>query len=92
MFEQFNLLRSLVKQARPKLEAYLDESEITALEEEIAQRTQDQQPVVMVYGVYNSGKSTLINALAGKKLAEMAEIPKTDRVDAYQLGLSLIHI
>lgn len=86
MFEQFNLLRSLVKQARPKLEAYLDESEITALEEEIAQRTQDQQPVVMVYGVYNSGKSTLINALAGKTLAEMGDIPKTDRVDAYQLG------
>lgn len=86
MFEQFNTLRSLFNQAKPELANYLPAEEITTLEQEIEQRTANQQPVVMVYGVYSAGKSTLINALLGKEVAEVAEIPKTDKVDTYQLG------
>ncbi|WP_304335475.1 dynamin family protein, partial [Conchiformibius steedae] len=39
---------------------------------------------IMVYGVYNAGKSTLINALLGKEVAPIADIPKTDSVTAYR--------
>ena len=39
---------------------------------------------IMVYGVYNAGKSTLINALLGKVVAEIDDIPKTDSVSAYR--------
>lgn len=42
--------------------------------------------VVMVYGVYNAGKSTLINALLQSETAPMGDIPLTDRVTAYQWG------
>lgn len=42
--------------------------------------------VVMVYGVYNAGKSTLINALIGREAAEVDDVPKTDAVAAYQWG------
>lgn len=42
--------------------------------------------VIMVYGVYNAGKSTLINALLGREDAETDDIPLTDRVSAYQWG------
>ena len=42
--------------------------------------------VVMVYGVYNAGKSTLINALVGREAAEVDDVPKTDTVTAYQWG------
>ena len=38
---------------------------------------------VMVYGVYNAGKSTLINALLGREEAEVDDVPKTDQVTAY---------
>lgn len=86
MFEQFNTLRSLFNQAKPELANYLPAEEITTLEQEIEQRTANQQPIVMVYGVYNAGKSTLINALLGKKVAEVGDIPKTDKVDTYQIG------
>ena len=64
----------------------MSEQDISALEQEITQRTQNQQPVVMVYGVYNAGKSTLINALVGEEVAKMGDIPQTDRVDAYTIG------
>lgn len=40
--------------------------------------------VVMVYGVYNAGKSTLINALIGREAAAVDDVPKTDTVTAYQ--------
>lgn len=39
---------------------------------------------IMVYGVYNAGKSTLINALLGKEVAEIDDVPKTDSVNAYR--------
>ncbi len=42
--------------------------------------------VVMVYGVYNAGKSTLINALIGREAAEVDDVPKTDAVAAYEWG------
>lgn len=42
--------------------------------------------VVMVYGVYNAGKSTLINMLLGREAAETDDIPLTDKVSAYQWG------
>ena len=39
---------------------------------------------IMVYGVYNAGKSTLINALLGKEVAETGDVPLTDTVTAYR--------
>lgn len=44
------------------------------------------KPKIMVYGIYNSGKSTLINALLRENRAEMADRPKTDRITEYDHG------
>lgn len=41
---------------------------------------------IMIYGVYNAGKSTLINVLLGREEAAVDDIPKTDQVTAYQWG------
>ncbi len=45
-----------------------------------------EKPKVMVYGIYNSGKSTLINSLCKEKVAEMADRPMTDRISEYDRG------
>lgn len=45
-----------------------------------------EKPRVMVYGIYNSGKSTLINALCKEKVAEMADRPMTDKISEYDRG------
>ncbi|MGI2227889.1 GTPase [Shewanella frigidimarina] len=39
---------------------------------------------VMVYGIYNAGKSTLINALVGSDVAPTGDVPLTADVKAYQ--------
>ncbi len=45
-----------------------------------------QKPKIMVYGIYNSGKSTLINALLREEKAEMASRPMTDSISEYDNG------
>lgn len=45
-----------------------------------------EKPRVMVYGIYNSGKSTLINALCKEVVAEMADRPMTDQISEYDRG------
>lgn len=44
------------------------------------------KPKVMVYGIYNSGKSTLINALMKEIVAEMADRPLTDQIAEFDHG------
>lgn len=44
------------------------------------------KPKIMVYGIYNSGKSTLINAMLREERAEMASRPLTDSVTEYDNG------
>lgn len=45
-----------------------------------------EKPKVMVYGIYNSGKSTLINALCKEEVAEMADRPMTEQITEYDRG------
>lgn len=61
------------------------QDEFSEIEKIFEQKKQeDSVATIMVYGVYNSGKSTLINALLGKELAAVEDIPKTDCVDSYR--------
>lgn len=41
---------------------------------------QSPKPKIMVYGIYNSGKSTLVNALCERAVAEVADRPMTYRI------------
>ena len=45
-----------------------------------------EKPKVMVYGIYNSGKSTLINALCKEEIAEVADRPMTSSIQEYDNG------
>ena len=44
------------------------------------------KPKVMVYGIYNSGKSTLINSLCREEIAETADRPMTSQITEYDRG------
>lgn len=43
----------------------------------IEAESKDKEPVIMFYGLYNAGKSTLINALCKKEIAEVGDVPTT---------------
>lgn len=51
----------------------------------VASKRSSPSASIMVYGVYNAGKSTLINALLGEAdRAKVADKPETDKVSRYQ--------
>lgn len=69
--------------------AYADESKAIADElKNIDALYQDKiaclRPQIMMYGIYNAGKSSIINALLGKEAARVADVPTTDSIDKYQ--------
>ena len=41
------------------------------------------QPQIMVYGIYNAGKSSILNELMGEDRATVADVPQTDKIDPY---------
>lgn len=42
------------------------------------------RPSIMFYGVYNAGKSSLLNAIFGEEKAIVSDIPETDKVTYYK--------
>lgn len=49
-----------------------------------------EKPKVMVYGIYNSGKSTLVNAIFRKQVAEVANRPMTWKTAEYDAGKYIV--
>ncbi|MBQ6774747.1 MAG: 50S ribosome-binding GTPase [Synergistaceae bacterium] len=44
------------------------------------------KPKILVYGIYNGGKSTLINAIIGREVASVANRPETHKITPYDTG------
>jgi GTPase SAR1 family protein len=42
------------------------------------------KPRIMLYGIYNAGKSTLLNAIMGSEKAEVGDVPTTATTSLYQ--------
>ena len=83
MADPFRLAFDIWKEARAPLLRYLPIVDIEATDELLADRSGASTPRIMVFGTYNAGKSTLINALVGEDVARVADQPETDRVTSY---------
>ncbi len=79
----FNPVFRVYGESEPILKKYLAADAIEKMSSQIKTQAKEATPVIMIYGVYNAGKSTLINALIGQEDAPVADIPTTDRVDPY---------
>lgn len=80
LLKAYNITSNLVNET-----GYLTQ-DFSKIESIFEEKKQNPNVSIMVYGVYNAGKSTLINALAGEEVAEVADIPKTDKTTEYQCG------
>ena len=64
-----------------------EEAAITrSINDEVMPLLNFEKPKILVYGIYNSGKSTLVNAICRRKVAEVANRPMTWKVDEYDAG------
>lgn len=86
---------------RQELEAALDDVDAVVDRWMLASRSthtnearallRDYKPRVMFYGVYNAGKSSLLNAMLGAEVAPTADAPCTSAIDEYQLGDYIVY-
>jgi small GTP-binding protein len=67
----------------PILNTYLSKQEIDIFSSNLREKLTTKQPRIMVYGVYNAGKSTLLNALMGKEEAKVSDRPETSTITPY---------
>lgn len=49
-----------------------------------AGKIRNVEPEIMIYGIYNAGKSSILNELIGEDRAKVEDIPTTDSVTYYQ--------
>ena len=73
---------AVLDEAAPLAEKYMatDASRVLG---DLRQRVEDDRIRIMLFGAYNAGKSTLLNALLGKESARIGDVPTTDRIDRY---------
>ena len=82
-------LSSIVERTAKVCDKYIDRDPAIAeavakFRRVYAERIESLNPTIMIYGIYNAGKSTLINALVGDKIAEMNDVPTTVKVTPYK--------
>jgi GTP-binding protein EngB required for normal cell division len=90
--EAFSMNESKIKDFKWELETYLKKV-ISECEKhqfpsvfavDIKEKMQKYQPSLMFYGIYNAGKSTLLNATFGELKASVADVPETHIVTPYK--------
>jgi len=63
---------------------YQTNTKVELFHSHIDEKLNNFNPTIMVYGVYNAGKSTLLNAIFGKdEMAKTGDAPQTAKVSAY---------
>ena len=72
-------------------EGYSEMEQLRKVCTDVEKKLDDCKPTVMLYGVYNAGKSTLVNALLGKREAKVDNIPTTSSINCYEFGGQIIY-
>lgn len=67
----------------PAIDRWLGQNASSEMASALRTRAETDRPRIMVYGVYNAGKSTLLNALLGSEQAAMADRPETAEIKGY---------
>ena len=82
MKNPYNEVRANLQRSE-RLIAQYSEPTVGSAKQEILRRIEDHTLHVLVYGAYNAGKSTFVNALLEKACARVGDIPTTNRVESY---------
>jgi len=77
------LFTSVQKHLQQAGEGRLSPEIITQAQHNISQKLANLQPSIMLYGIYNAGKSTLLNALLGQNKADVSDRPETSAITEY---------
>ena len=71
---------NLLQEGETLLQQIGDRENVQKLQVIRHEASDKRSPTIMFYGLYNAGKSTLINALCGKDVASTGDVPKTTAI------------
>lgn len=79
--EYKEMIGNIIKYSKEKV----DNKELAIFKSHVENKLKNFKPTIMVYGTYNSGKSTLLNALFGEnEIAKTGDAPETEKIHKYQ--------
>ncbi|MCI7194114.1 GTPase [Acidaminococcus fermentans] len=78
-----DLQRKMECHVKPYIEKAGVEKEWEQIQLLYSQKLNATKPEVMVYGIFNAGKSSIINELIGEDRAKVDDVPTTDKVEYY---------
>jgi GTPase SAR1 family protein len=84
MKSEISIVSSILADGLPLLTKHVGKGVAQELANFVAERAADATPTVMVFGIYNAGKSTLLNALIGEERATASDRPETSVVTPYE--------
>ncbi len=84
MINTTRAMRAVAEEAHPLLQEWVGAERADALAGFIRERLENGRPTIMVYGIYNAGKSTLLNAMAGEEAATVSNRPETSVATPYR--------
>lgn len=81
-------LNDILMQLREDTAPYMEKMPVVAakmadIEKLYKERVENTKPQIMFFGIYNAGKSSLLNELLRDDIAKVADVPTTDHVDYY---------
>ena len=80
-------LRSIT---RPYADNGIIDGELQSIDS-LYDKVKNAKPEIMFYGIYNAGKSSILNELLGSDQAKVDDVPTTDRIDRYEWnGYSIV--
>ena len=83
LIEEVNLVSTVWSRLA---DGHFSKEEIEKVMEHVRERLTNLNPVLSLYGAYNAGKSTLLNALIGEEIAPMGDSPETTTINEYKWG------
>lgn len=81
-------LNDILTRLKEDTAPYMEKMPIVAakmadIEKLYKEKIENTKPQIMFFGLYNAGKSSLLNELLRDDVAKVADVPTTDRVDYY---------
>lgn len=81
-----NIIENVVTKWCSYAESRMEAPRVNEIQSYIRSKLGTMEPVVSVYGAYNAGKSTLLNALTGEELCATGDVPETHKVEKIKWG------
>lgn len=81
---------NLISVTQPYADNGIIDGELRSIDS-LYDKVKNAKPEIMFYGIYNAGKSSILNELLGSDFAKVDDVPTTDKIDRYEWnGYSIV--